>query len=67
MNQDQLKILINTLAIVSMLAGAFGMLFCFPYLWSANTADLIGAGFPFVGGSVLFGAGLVPLGVFNKE
>ena len=67
MNKAQLKTVINTLAILSMLAGAFGMLYCFPFLWSANTADLIGAGFPFVGGSILFGAGLVTLGVFNRK
>ncbi len=66
MNNNQLKILINILAILTMLAGAFGMLFCFPFLWSANTADLIGAGFPFVGGSILFAGGLITLGVFNK-
>ncbi|AFM04125.1 hypothetical protein Fleli_1719 [Bernardetia litoralis DSM 6794] len=33
-------------------AGVFGMLFCLPYLWSANIADLVGAGFPFVAGNI---------------
>jgi hypothetical protein len=29
--------------------------------------DLVGAGFPFVGGSILFGTGLLTLAVFNKQ
>lgn len=31
------------------------------FLWSANMADLVGAGFPFVGSAVLLGCGLVSL------
>ncbi|MGD1845865.1 MAG: hypothetical protein ACFB10_10775 [Salibacteraceae bacterium] len=46
---------------ISMLAGTFGMLFCFPFLWSSNLADLVGAGFPFLAGAVLFGAGVLSL------
>jgi hypothetical protein len=42
-------------------AGLFGMLFCFPFLWSANMADLVGAGFPFVGGAILVAGGLLSL------
>ena len=37
------------------------MLFCFPFLWSGRMEDLVGAGFPFVGGAVLFASGLVAL------
>jgi len=59
--------IINALAISSMIAGAFGMIFCFVFLWSSNAVDLIGAGFPFVGGAVLFGTGLITLGIFNKK
>ncbi len=50
-----------------MIAGAFGMLFCFPFLWSANMADLVGAGFPFVSGAILFSSGLLTLAVFNRN
>ena len=49
-----------------MAAGAFGMLFCFPFLWSANMADLVGAGFPFVGGTILLGSGLLALIMNNR-
>jgi hypothetical protein len=58
--------LINFLAICSMIAGAFGMLFCFKFLWSNHMQDLVGAGFPFVGGSILFGAGLISLTLNRK-
>lgn len=67
MNEGMIKKIINGLAILSMLLGAFGMIFCFVFLWSANAVDLIGAGFPFVAGSVLFGTGLITLGIFNKK
>ncbi|MCU0323168.1 MAG: hypothetical protein MUE72_12185 [Chitinophagaceae bacterium] len=67
MTDKSIKIVINALAIITMLAGLFGMLFCFPFLWSARMEDLVGAGFPFVGGSILFGTGLLTLAVFNKQ
>ena len=47
--------------------GIFGMLFCFPFLWSSNIADLVGAGFPFVGGSILTIGGLINLSVLSKR
>lgn len=43
---------IQVISIITIGAGIFGMLFCYPHLWSSNLADLIGAGFPFVGGAV---------------
>lgn len=61
------KILINTLAIISIIAGLFGMLLCLPFLFSAKLEDLVGAGFPFVGGCILFSSGLLTLGLFNKQ
>lgn len=42
-------------------AGIFGMLFCLPFLFSASIADLVGAGFPFVGGAILTVGGLLAL------
>ena len=50
-----------------MAAGLFGMIFCFPFLWSALLEDLVGAGFPFVGGAILFGCGLMSLTMNNKK
>jgi len=48
-------------------AGIFGMLFCFPFLWSSNIADLVGAGFPFVAGAILTIGGLVNLSILSKN
>lgn len=67
MTDKSIKTVINASAIITMLAGLFGMLFCFPFLWSARMEDLVGAGFPFIGGSILFGTGLLTLGLFNRQ
>ncbi len=67
MTDKAIKTVINTLAVIAMLTGLFGMLFCLPFLWSARMEDLVGAGFPFVGGSILFGTGLLTLGLFNRR
>ncbi len=44
-----------------MAVGLAAMLFCYPFLWSANLADLVGAGFPFVAGAILVVGGLLNL------
>jgi len=44
-----------------MLVGTAAMLFCYPFLWSSNIADLIGAGFPFVAGAIFVVGGLINL------
>lgn len=67
MTEKSIITTINALAIITMLSGLFGMLFCFPFLWSARIEDLVGAGFPFIGGSILFGTGLLTLGLFNRQ
>ena len=67
MPENLIKKIITATAVVTMLAGLFGMLFCFPFLWSARMEDLVGAGFPFVGGSILFASGLLTLGVLNRQ
>jgi hypothetical protein len=41
--------------------GIAAMLFCYPFLWSADLADLVGAGFPFVAGAILVVGGLLNL------
>lgn len=48
-------------AFTSITAGIFGMIFCLPFLFSSNFADLVGAGFPFVGGAILAVGGLLAL------
>lgn len=58
---------IQVISIITIGAGIFEMLFCYPHLWSSNLADLVGAGFPFVGGAVLAGTGLISLALNNKE
>ena len=58
---------LNIISIIIIGAGIFGMLFCLQHLWSANMADLVGVGFPFVGGSILTGTGLISLTIGNKE
>jgi hypothetical protein len=54
-------------AMTTILAGIFGMLFCLPFLFSSNMADLVGAGFPFVGGAILVVGGLLTLSNLTKE
>ncbi|MBC6697830.1 hypothetical protein [Hymenobacter sp. BT190] len=44
-----------------MAVGIAAMLFCYPFLWSADLADLVGAGFPFVAGAILVVGGLLNL------
>lgn len=56
-----MKTIIKYGAMISIIAGIFGMLFCLPFLFSSNIADLIGAGFPFVGGAILTIGGLFTL------
>jgi Fe2+ transport system protein B len=66
MTNKTIKLVVNTLSSGFILIGLFGMLFCFPFLWSADWADLVGAGFPFVGGSILCAAGLIALALNNR-
>ncbi|WP_299677088.1 hypothetical protein [uncultured Tenacibaculum sp.] len=53
-------------AFTSIIFGILGMLFCFPFLFSSNIADLIGAGFPFVSGTILVVGGLLTLSNLSR-
>lgn len=53
-------------AFASIIAGIFGMLFCLPFLFSSNLADLVGAGFPFVSGAILTVGGLLTLSNLSR-
>lgn len=48
-------------SLAAVFAGIFGMLFCLPFLFSSSLADLVGAGFPFIGGAILTVGGLLSL------
>jgi len=49
------------------LAGTGGMLYCLPYLYSANIEDLIGAGFPFLAGSIMVVGGFINLSLNSRR
>lgn len=66
-NLIDIKRLTQLAAMATVFAGVFGMLFCLPFLFSSNIADLIGAGFPFVGGAILVVGGLLTLSNLTKE
>lgn len=54
-------------ALTAITLGTFGMLFCLPFLFSSNMEDLIGAGFPFVGGAIIASGGLIALSNLTKQ
>ncbi|WP_146185908.1 hypothetical protein [Flavobacterium album] len=56
-----MQAIIRFAAFAVMASGISGMLFCLPFLFSSNMADLVGAGFPFVGGAILVVGGLIAL------
>lgn len=58
-----LKTIVLVGGCAAIIAGIGGMLFCLPFLFSARIEDLIGAGFPFVGGAILAGSGLIALAI----
>ena len=61
MTPSMIRRVVQIGAYAALVLGTFGMLFCFPFLWSGRIEDLVGAGFPFVGAAVLFGSGLIAL------
>lgn len=67
MNSKTLAIVANVLSVLSMCAGAFGMLFTFFFMWSSRIEDILASGFPFLAGAVLFGAGLLGFSILNKS
>lgn len=66
-NRIDMKRLTQLAALATVLTGVFGMLFCLPFLFSSNISDLVGAGFPFVGGAILVVGGLLTLSNLTKE
>lgn len=62
-----IKKLVKFGAYTAIILGAFGMIFCLPFLFSSNMADLVGAGFPFVGGAIIASGGLIALSNLTKQ
>ncbi|MGV3610354.1 MAG: hypothetical protein ACO1N0_05370 [Fluviicola sp.] len=62
-----LKTIVKYGAIIAVVTGGFGMVFCLPFLFSSNLADLVGAGFPFVGGAILLVGGLLTLSNLSRH
>lgn len=62
-----MKSLTKFAAMSTFIAGVFGMLFCLPFLFSSDMADLVGAGFPFVGGAILAVGGLFAMSNLNRS
>jgi hypothetical protein len=54
-------------AFTAIILGTFGMLLSLPFLFSSNLADLVGAGFPFVGGAIIASGGLITLSNLTKQ
>jgi hypothetical protein len=67
MKNKNFRMFINGLSLFLIVSGGLGMLYCAPHLWSARMEDIVGAGFPFVGGSILFASGLLALSITNKN
>lgn len=51
----------------AIIAGVLGMFICLPFLFSSNIADLLGAGFPFIGGAILSVGGLLALSNVSRK
>jgi hypothetical protein len=60
-NNFDMKSLFRTGGYVALIAGIFGMFFCLPFLFSASLTDVVGAGFPFLGGAFLASGGLIAI------
>lgn len=66
LKEFDIKSLLRFGSYLAILLGTFGMIFCLPFLFSSNMADLVGAGFPFVGGAIIASAGLISLSNLAK-
>ena len=67
MEKLDLKKIVVIIAIVIMIAGIGGMFYCLPFLYSARIEDLVGAGFPFLAGSIMLIGGLISIAIVSKK
>lgn len=63
---DLMKI-VFIISIVIMIAGIATMFYCLPFLYSGRIEDLVGAGFPFLAGSIMLIGGLISIAVVSKN
>ncbi len=63
MEKLEFKSIVTVIAILAIVAGFAGMLYCLPFLYATRIETLIGAGFPFLSGAVLLTGGLVSLSI----
>jgi hypothetical protein len=61
------KMIVGLISIFTMTIGITSMLYCLNYLHSSKIEDLIGAGFPFLSGTILFTGGLVSLSIIASS
>lgn len=61
---QKLVIIISTFII---LFGLAGMFYCLPFLYSSRIEDLVGAGFPFISGSIMITGGTVSLAILTNK
>jgi hypothetical protein len=64
---DVVKKLPTIGSFAAIIIGLLGMVYCFPYLFSPLLEDLVGAGFPFFGGGILFASGLISASIQSKQ
>lgn len=67
MEKINISSIVGLFAIIIILAGIAGMLYCLPFLYSYKVEDLIGAGLPFVAGAILISGGLISLAILMKR
>ncbi|NLR95036.1 hypothetical protein [Flammeovirga agarivorans] len=61
------KLILVLLSIFIFLIGGITMLFCLRYLYSNNLASIIGAGIPFLSGTLMTVGGIISLAILLKE
>lgn len=64
---DVIRKLATIGSLTAIAGGLLGMMYCLPYLFSPILEDLVGAGFPFVGGAILFASELISLSIQGKQ
>ena len=64
---DKMKPMVKFGAFTAIALGTFGILYCFPVLFSSSLANLVGAGLPFLAGSIITNVGLLTLSNLVKH
>ncbi|MCC7521807.1 MAG: hypothetical protein IT220_09255 [Flavobacteriaceae bacterium] len=67
MEKLEFKKIVVLISIVIMIAGVAGMLYCLPFLYSARIEDIVGAGFPFLAGTIMLIDGLISIAIISKK